>query len=97
MAGDPPKEFASGLLVLCCRHVAHFARPVLAVGRDDEGDWQFLCGYLDHDYDDSDELYQIHVAHLVALDPTVAGVADLSADCHAERESVGARWIRNPN
>ena len=37
--------FNSDYGVFCCPHVFHQEKPILLVVRDDDGDWQFLCGY----------------------------------------------------
>ena len=71
-----------------CSHVFKKARPVLLVSKAD-GDWQFLCGG-DHD----DRPHLVGVEHLLATDPSLKEVMDLQNDWEAERDGLGAPWVR---
>lgn len=84
---DPP------LGIYCCGHVFRQERPVLLVVRE-EGDWQFLCGDVDHP--DANEPFHIGVGHLVAHDPSLDDAADLLPNWEAERKSLGSAWLRTP-
>ena len=75
----------------CCGHVFRRERPVLLVSREG-GDWQFLCGGVDHN--DVYEPYHVSVAVLLDADPSLNQIADLSVDWEAERTEVGGDWIR---
>ena len=62
------------------------------------GDWQMYCHDSNHNFNDEDalkkEIVTVHVAHLVARDPTLNDVADLPEDMGAERTEVGGNWTR---
>jgi len=75
-----------------CVHVASGERPVLLVSRYDDG-WSFVCGEVHPDSPDAYRL--VGAAHLFARDPTLNEIRDLCVDCEAERNSVGAPWIRS--
>ncbi|MBC5765649.1 hypothetical protein H8R02_14370 [Ramlibacter sp. GTP1] len=79
--------------VYCCGHVFRRERGVRLVSHED-GDWQFLCGDVDHV--DPDEPYHVSVGVLLERDPTIDTVSDLESDWAAERTDVHARWIRTP-
>jgi hypothetical protein len=78
------------LATFICSHIFDATHPVLLVARE-QRDWMFLCGgmhYSDDDY---------HVAgrnHLLEADVTLYQVLDLDNGWEAEREFVGAPWIR---
>jgi hypothetical protein len=78
------------LAVYCCGHVFRRERPVRLVVRDD-GDWQFLCGDVDHD--DPLEPYHVSVGVLLEADPTLHEIADLLPEWEAERKEPGSRWL----
>ena len=83
-------EFAPRSLgVFVCSHVFQRARPVLLVSHDD-GDWQFLCGGADH----VDDCHLVGVGHLIDNDKSLNECADLPVEWAAEREGVGAPWVR---
>lgn len=75
----------------CCGHLFRGERPALLVVRED-GDWQFLCGDVDHD--DLLEPYHVSVGVLLDADPTLNEIADLSPDWEAERIEISADWLR---
>lgn len=77
--------------VYCCAHLFRHERPVLLVVRGD-GDWQFLCGNVDHD--DPLEPYHVSLGLLLDSDPSLHQIADLSADGEAERPEIGGSWLR---
>jgi hypothetical protein len=81
------------LLVFCCEHVFRHERPVLYVCRED-GDWQFLCGQSDHSQ--SSDPLAVGVGHLIESDPSLSVLADLPANCEAERKSKVDEWVRTP-
>lgn len=74
--------------VYVCSHVFEDKRPVLYACRTD-GDWQFLCGGVDHDYD----IHLVGVDPLTARYPSLNELADLKPDWEAEREAVGEKWV----
>jgi hypothetical protein len=77
-----------------CTHVFEDTRPVLLVDRAD-GDWCFLCGDLHQDEPSS--IRVVGAGHILERDPTLQPILDLPANWEAEREHVGAPWIRKPN
>jgi hypothetical protein len=77
--------------VYCCGHLFRHERPVLLVVRED-GDWQFLCGNVDHD--DPLEPYHVSVGVLLDSDRSLNQIADLPAEWEAERSAIGANWLR---
>jgi len=85
-------QFHDRLLgVYCCQHVFERERQVLLVGHQ-EGDWQFVCGSTDHDYDD--DLYHVSVGVLLDFDSSLNEIADLPDNWEAERQQVGDPWMR---
>ena len=93
-------KFHEALGVITCRCVLEQSKPVLFVSHAG-GDWQMYCDDDNHDFDDEaamkKELLVVHVAHLVAQDPTLNTVADLPIDMGAERASIGSEWVRFSN
>lgn len=86
------KEFKNARLgVFCCDHVFKGERQTLLVVRQG-GDWQFLCGDIDH-YD-PDGPHYVCVGCVLSADPTLHQIADLPAEWEAERSEVGAEWLR---
>ena len=85
-------KFEDHLLgVFCCGHIFHRQRRARLVGRQD-GDWQFVCGEIDHF--DPDEPYHVSVGVLLEFDPTLNEIADLPTEWEAERVDVGMPWVR---
>jgi hypothetical protein len=67
--------------------------PIVMVSHDaNDGGWQFLCGTTNDPADGR----IVHLEEIVAMDPTVAEVADLPLGWVAFRESVGGEWTREP-
>lgn len=67
--------------------------PILMVSHDaDDGGWQFLCGTTNDPADGR----IVHLAEMVAMDPTVTEVADLPLGWVAFRAKVGGDWTREP-
>jgi hypothetical protein len=89
--------FPENLGTIACACVVTERKPVLFVSHAG-GDWKMYCHWKNHDFADPqvlrNELVPIHIAHLVALDPTLEDVADLPVDMGAEREHVGGAWQR---
>jgi hypothetical protein len=77
--------------VYCCGHLFRRERRALLVVRD-EGDWQFLCGNVDHD--DPLEPYHVSIGALLDSDPTLNDIADLPSEWEAERPEITANWLR---
>ena len=67
--------------------------PILMVSHDaDDGGWQFLCGTTTDPADGR----IVHLKEIVAMDPTVAQVADLPLGWVAFRKSADGEWTREP-
>ncbi|QGJ20009.1 MULTISPECIES: hypothetical protein [unclassified Polaromonas] len=83
--------------VIACRCVVNHSKPVLFVSHAG-GDWQMYCRAENHDFNDAQamkrDLVTVHLAHLVAMDPTLHAVIDLPLDMGAERMDVGGQWTR---
>jgi hypothetical protein len=92
--------FPDNLGVITCRCVIERCAPVRFVSHAG-GDWQMYCSDANHDFDDPAamrrDLVTVHVAHLVALDPTLDAIADLPTDMGAERTHADAAWTRFEN
>jgi hypothetical protein len=73
-----------------CSHVYDAAKPILLVSRED-GDWQFLCGEP-HDAQVLPRVVGLN--HLIERDPSLKEIVDLAIGHDAEREFVGAPWVR---
>lgn len=82
-----PRNLAS----FVCSHVFRAERPILVVSHAD-GDWQFMCGGVDHGPDDC---HLVGVGHLVDRDPSLQECSNLDVDCVAERAAVDQPWKRS--
>jgi len=76
---------------LVCEHVFDASRPVLLVSHEG-GDWQFLCGSVDHASWDTARVVGIN--HLFDGDPSLRELLDLPAGWDAERAKIGEAWAR---
>ena len=89
---DNNKRFLDPRLgVYCCGHLFRRERPALLIGRQD-GDWQFMCGKTDHS--DPKEPYHVSVGVLLDVDQSLHEISDLPEEWEAERNRIGAEWIR---
>ena len=77
--------------VFCCGRVHRNERPILLVTHETDGDWQFLCGGTDHD---SEDLFYVHLHHMLDADQTLHVLGDLHLGWEAERPDVANSWIR---
>ncbi len=82
----------SNLAIYICNHVFDRSRSVLFVSHEENGDWQFLCGNVDHD---SDSVHVVGIGHLIADDPSLSSLADLPVNWSAERPSANDPWLRS--
>jgi hypothetical protein len=64
--------------------------PVLLVSRDQEGDWQFLCGTTNR----TEDAKIVSLGCIFERDSTLAEVADLPGGWTASRKRKGAAWRR---
>ena len=79
------------LAAFICEHVFDDSRPVLLVVKDDEGDWQLLCG-AEHSGPPLGKVVGLN--HLLDRDPSINEVLDLDEGWEAERISAAAPWGR---
>lgn len=90
-------SFEANVGTIACRCVVEEGKPILFVSHAG-GDWQMYCHDSNHDFDDEEALKEVmrvvHIAHLVARDPTLNQISDLPEDMGAERTEVGGRWTR---
>ncbi len=85
---DPPNVVSFAL-----RQIMDGDKPILLVSHDsDEGMWQFLDG----DAVSMDDAMLVLLKNVVALDPTVAELADLPIGWQASRRTVDDPWQRQP-
>jgi len=83
---DPPNA-----ATFTVRQIVRDGQPILLVSHDGEdGGWQFLTGAP---VDLKDALL-LALEEIVALDPSVAELADLPSGWQAWRERPGALWVR---
>jgi hypothetical protein len=88
------KKFSSRNMVsFVCDHVSKNERPILLVAHED-GDWQFLCGVGDDDFESPDSLHVVGVGHLIDRDPSINLCADLPNGYEAERSEINEPWVR---
>ena len=67
---------------------------ILLVGHDPDGTWLFLDGSDDPDPSDA---ATVELEHMLKLDPSIAGLADLPRGWLAWRDAPDAEWEREPN
>ena len=66
--------YPSALGVIVCHDVTRYELPVLLVSHDDDGDWQFLCGAVDHRRDVEPRASLRCLADVLEADPTLVAV-----------------------
>ncbi len=76
--------------VMSCRRVVEGA-PILRVSRDDDGEWQFLCGEA-HGEGSGCSPKMVTLSHVLKLDGSVKEVADLCTRGSASRNAAGGEW-----
>lgn len=90
-----PFEEPPDMEAITLRPILEGEQPILAVFHDvaDRG-WQFLAGDEEPDLDDG---RVVELAAMVAVDPSVADLADLPIGWVAWRESPDEPWQRGPH
>ena len=68
----------------------HNGEPILLVGHNQNGDWQFLCG----DVTPTEECLIVCLACAYLKDKSIGQLADLPLGWQASRETVDAPWER---
>ena len=74
--------------VFPCLHIIEENKPILYVKRDNEGDWQFLCG----DNHTTEDARVIALQEIINIDPSVSKVPNLKCGQTAVRESKESEW-----
>jgi hypothetical protein len=84
--GDPPN-----VATFTTVNVLERGASILLVTHDaDDGAWQFMCGTTN----DPEDARIVALHEILALDPTVAGLADLPIGWKAWRDSEEDTWTR---
>jgi hypothetical protein len=78
--------------VFSSRLVMDGRKPILLVFHEEDGDWQFLSSYEEHE----DEIVLLHLGHVLDWDSTLRALEDLPGGWKAWRESVADEWVRAP-
>lgn len=81
---------AANLAVFTTKQWVDEQKPILRVVHDSEGDWQFLTGDQQHD-----DIRMVALEKLVKRDNTLNELFNLDYGESAEREYIGADWIRS--
>jgi len=93
---DVDMNFPKNLGAIACVCVIEGRSPVNFVSHAG-GDWQFYCSDRNHNFEDSfvinNDLKLVHVAHLLAMDPSLGELSDLPENMGAERSRPGQSWI----
>jgi hypothetical protein len=85
-----PKNVAT----ITVRAIIEDGRPILRVSRDmEDGCWQFL----EWETPREEDARVVGLAKMLALDPTIAALADLPLGWRALRRSRDEPWVREPN
>lgn len=71
-----------------CSHVFENSRPILFVSKMD-GDWQFLCGFSDHQ-DEAPHI--VGLGHLIERDNSLKDVLSMEEGFEAERNDAHTAW-----
>jgi len=72
-----------------CDHVLNRERPILHVTRDEDGDWQFMCGQNDHTEANAKI---ISLKQVTEIDQSVNDLFEMPLGVGADRASVNEKW-----
>lgn len=72
-----------------CDHVLNRLRPILHVTHDEDGSWQFLCGYDGHEMSNAKILT---LKEVTQLDPTINDLYEMPLGVGADRNSIHDKW-----
>jgi hypothetical protein len=92
-AGEWPFPAPHNALAISTKPVMHLGYPILFVSHDDDGIWQILCNTTTQ----ADDCFVVCLGCCFERDPTIGELADLPIGWIAQRESVGAPWLREPS
>ena len=84
------EHYLRGTRALATEPVVIGAEDVRHVVRDEDGDWQLLCGTVR-----ADEPEVFHLHHALDRDQTLLEVLDLEPGRRADREARGGPWERS--
>ena len=84
----PFKDAQNTACFTCC-HVLEENKPILYVSHDQDGFWQFLCGWS-HKEEDA---RIVSLAFILDIDETMSDLAELDYGEYAEAESGRSDWI----
>ena len=87
----PDGRFPDDLPAYVQRTVLDGTRPALVVGHDADGDWYVADGVTDPAQPDA--VAVAHLAHVVAHDPSIAGLATMAPGYEATRPAAGRPWL----
>ncbi len=83
----PFRNVPNSMVFTCC-HIIEEHKPILYIKRDDEQDWQFLCGAT-HTTEDA---RIVSLAEALQLDPDISLAANLKPGQIARRKSKDDKW-----
>lgn len=72
-----------------CEHVFEEGKDILYVSHDVDGDWQFMCGEINHEPENGK---LICLEHAIKLDSTLNEIAEIPKGYIAERKNHGEKW-----
>jgi hypothetical protein len=75
-----------------CQHVLDGA-PVLLFVHEGDGDLQFMCGAVGHDYA---QCRLFHAAHVLDAQPDLFGLPTVDSGFQAERTDAFSTWVVSP-
>lgn len=74
-----------------CDHVMHKKRPILyATHEDEDGAWQFLCGFKDHT---NSNIKIISLKQATEIDASINDLYEMPQGVGAERRSIHNKWV----
>lgn len=83
------EHYLRGTRAFATKPVVDGGEPVRHVVRDDDGEWQLLCGTVE-----ADEAHLFHLHHALDRDRTLLDVLDLETGERADREERDRPWVR---
>jgi len=75
-----------------CQHVFDCSRDMDYVHYDGDGDIFVTCSGADHDLSNAKEVHVVGLGHLIARDPTLLDIPELSSGAWAERDESDRGW-----
>lgn len=72
-----------------CRHIIEEGKPILYVGHDDDGAWQFMCGAEAHETEDAKI---VGLLEIVKIDPSVNVLHEMPLGVCSKRQTPTGEW-----